>query len=165
MPVKLHGSCHCGAVRFSVNSSTPVPYQLCACSICRKVGGYSGSVNLGAHYKTLQIHQGKDVISEYQAVLDRDTPNEKKASSLRSFCLKCSAMLWLWDKHWPELCHPFASAIDSPELKDPGTMVCIKADSKPVWVRWPEGDKKVCTGYNGDESIESWHKRSGEYVE
>lgn len=28
MPVELKGSCHCGAVRFSVESSTPVPYQV-----------------------------------------------------------------------------------------------------------------------------------------
>jgi len=27
MPVELKGSCHCGAVKFSLMSSTPVPYQ------------------------------------------------------------------------------------------------------------------------------------------
>ena len=63
MPVELKGSCHCGAVAFTVQSSTPVPYQLCMCSICRKVGGAGGSINLGAHADTLQITKGKGDIS------------------------------------------------------------------------------------------------------
>ena len=62
MPVELKGSCHCGAVKFSVQSSTPVAYQLCLCSICRKVGGVGGSINLGAHSNTLKI-EGKENIS------------------------------------------------------------------------------------------------------
>jgi hypothetical protein len=28
MPIELSGSCHCGAVKFTVQSSTPVPYQV-----------------------------------------------------------------------------------------------------------------------------------------
>lgn len=28
MPIELNGSCHCGAVKYSVLSSTPVPYQV-----------------------------------------------------------------------------------------------------------------------------------------
>jgi hypothetical protein len=63
MPVELKGSCHCGAIAFTVHSSTPVPYQLCMCSICRKVGGAGGSINLGAHAHTLQITKGKSDIS------------------------------------------------------------------------------------------------------
>ncbi|EFI27110.1 hypothetical protein CC1G_14935 [Coprinopsis cinerea okayama7 len=60
----------------------------------------------------------------------------------------------------PELIHPFASAIDSPELEAPETMVCIKLDSKPGYVRLPEGKKEVYQGY-GEESIEGWHKKHG----
>lgn len=73
-------------------------------------------------------------------------------------------MLWLWDKHWPELIHPFASAIDT-DLPVPDEMICVKGDSKPVWVRWPEGKKQVFDGFNGDTSIEDWHKEKGLYVE
>ncbi|KAG2009467.1 hypothetical protein CC2G_012400 [Coprinopsis cinerea AmutBmut pab1-1] len=159
MPVELKGSCHCGAVRFSVQSSTPVPYQLCLCSICRKVGGVGGSINLGGHSETLKV-EGKENISVYKAVLDRDTPDQRTASSERNFCKKCSSMLWLYDESWPELIHPFASAIDSPELEAPETMVCIKLDSKPGHVRLPEGKKETYQGY-GEESIEGWHKKHG----
>ncbi|KAN0079930.1 Mss4-like protein [Tylopilus felleus] len=162
MPVQLKGSCHCGAVRFTVDSHTPVPYQLCVCSICRKVGGTGGSINLGAIAKTLHIIQGKDDIRVYRAVLDRDTPKESIASSERNFCSRCSAMLWLYDESWPELLHPFASAIDSPPLEPPEQMVVAKADSKPDYVRLPEGAKKVYKHY-GPDSIEEWHKKHGKY--
>jgi len=161
MPVTLHGSCHCGAVKFSVKSSTPVPYQLCACSICRKVGGYSGSVNLGAHSNTLKI-EGKENLSVYKAVLNRGTKDEEIANSERNFCSKCSTMLWLYDPTWPDLLHPFASAIDS-ELKSPATMVCLKLNSKPAYVRLPEGKKDVYEDYPV-LSLADWHKENGEYI-
>ncbi|KIK56335.1 hypothetical protein GYMLUDRAFT_174406, partial [Collybiopsis luxurians FD-317 M1] len=158
------GSCHCGTVRFSVQSSTAVPYQLCLCSICRKVGGVGGSINLGGHSNTLKIHQGKEYIKVYNAVLNRDTPDEEIASSERNFCSKCSSMLWLFDKNWPELIHPFASAIDSPDLQPPETLVCIKLDSKPGYVRLPEGKKEIYADYSED-SLEDWHKKHKLFAE
>ena len=39
MPLLLKGSCRCNAVRFEVESHTPVPFMLCYCSICRKQQG------------------------------------------------------------------------------------------------------------------------------
>ncbi|KAG6907232.1 hypothetical protein DXG01_009807 [Tephrocybe rancida] len=162
MPVKLSGSCHCGAVKFTVDSSTPVPYQLCLCSICRKVGGVGGSINLGGDSDTLKV-EGKENISVYKAVLNRDTPEQSIASSERNFCSKCSSMLWLYDESWPELIHPFASVIDSPELKVPETLVCAKLNSKPAYVRLPEGNKETYDDF-GPESLESWHKKNKEFV-
>ena len=35
----LDGSCHCGAVHFSVEADSPYPFNLCYCSICRKTAG------------------------------------------------------------------------------------------------------------------------------
>jgi hypothetical protein len=58
----LIGSCQCGGVEFKLLSHTPVPYQLCLCSICRKVGGYCGSVNLGGIAESLEVLKGKDLI-------------------------------------------------------------------------------------------------------
>src|ERR1700722_5945369 len=56
MPKTLEGSCRCGAVRFSVESHAPYPYQLCYCSICRKTAGGGGfAINLSAETKTLKI--------------------------------------------------------------------------------------------------------------
>ncbi|KAF3384262.1 putative glutathione-dependent formaldehyde-activating enzyme [Penicillium rolfsii] len=191
MPMKLDGSCQCGGVEFTLQSQTPVPYQLCACSICRKVGGYSGSVNLGGIADSLKVLKGQDLIKyvhpvgftrfpanipspfiqrsltpacrKYNAIKDRGTPNEKLCSSERNFCSNCSTMLWLWDHHWPELIHPFASAIDT-ELPEPAEMVCVMESSKPTWVRWPEGKKSTHTRYN-KESLEEWHKNHGYFVD
>ncbi len=59
---RLDGSCQCGGVEFTLQSQTPVPYQLCACSICRKVGGYGGSVNLGGIADSLKVRKGQDLI-------------------------------------------------------------------------------------------------------
>ncbi|KAF7312789.1 GFA domain-containing protein [Mycena kentingensis (nom. inval.)] len=165
MPVLLKGSCHCGTVRFSVQSSTPVPFALCVCSICRKVGGTGGSINLGGHYKTLEITQGKEDISVYKAVMNRDTPQESIASSERSFCSKCSSMLWLWDKQWPELIHPFAAAIDEPALTPPKRMVVACSTGLPAYVRLPEGEKTVYDMYPEIGSLESWHKAEGLWVD
>jgi len=72
-------------------------------------------------------------------------------------------MLWVWDHHWPELIHPFASAIDT-ELPVPDEMVCIMEGSKPAWARWPEGKKSVHEVY-GEDSLEEWHKRHGRFIE
>lgn len=85
----------------------------------------------------------------------------------------------------PDLIHPFASVIDSPPFESPETMVrvgplspfilsegkalshehsqvCIKLDSKPDYVRLPEGDKKTYQNY-GPDSLEAWHKAHGLY--
>jgi hypothetical protein len=40
--MQLEGSCHCGAVRFSVEAMSPVPFLHCHCSICRKTAGSGG---------------------------------------------------------------------------------------------------------------------------
>jgi hypothetical protein len=72
-------------------------------------------------------------------------------------------MLWVWDHRWPELIHPFASAVDT-ELEAPEEMICVRGDSKPKWVRWPEGRKQTFEAFGGD-SIEEWHKKHGKYVE
>lgn len=100
---------------------------------------------------------------KYSGIKDRGTPDEKVCSSERNFCSNCSTMLWVWDHHWPELIHPFASAIDT-ELPVPDEMVCIMDGSKPAWAQWPEGKKSVHEEY-GKDSLEGWHKKHGLFVE
>ncbi|KAF7290185.1 GFA domain-containing protein [Mycena indigotica] len=92
MPVLLNGSGYCGAVRFTVDSNSDGPTKCTyrPCSICRKVGGYGGSVTLGGHSETLKIGQGKADIRVDRAVMDRDTLEleERAATSERGFCGK-----------------------------------------------------------------------------
>ena len=54
--MQLEGSCHCGAVRFSLHSTTPCPYMRCYCSICRKTAGGGGyAINIMGDYESLAI--------------------------------------------------------------------------------------------------------------
>ncbi len=51
----LEGSCHCGSVKFSVESAEPVPFMRCYCSVCRKTAGSVGyAINLRAQFKPLK---------------------------------------------------------------------------------------------------------------
>ena len=80
MKIELSGSCHCKAVTFTVQSSEPIPFNLCYCSICRKTSGAGGfAINLGAEFETLKI-QGRDNIGTYQArIPDKKPVNSSKA--------------------------------------------------------------------------------------
>jgi hypothetical protein len=107
--MRLEGSCHCCAVRFALDSRHPYPFNLCYCSICRKTAGGGGfAINLGGAAASLQV-TGREQVRVYHARLD----DEGRAASPaeRHFCGQCGSALWLWDPRWPELIHPFASAI------------------------------------------------------
>jgi hypothetical protein len=59
MPMRLEGSCRCGAISFSVDSHTPYPYQRCYCSICRKSAGGGGyAINIMGLADTLKLAKG-----------------------------------------------------------------------------------------------------------
>ena len=52
----LEGSCHCGDVRFRLESSHPYPFNLCYCSICRKTSGAGGfAINISGDHSTLEV--------------------------------------------------------------------------------------------------------------
>ncbi|VDC07558.1 unnamed protein product [Peniophora sp. CBMAI 1063] len=167
MPQKLEGSCHCGAVRFTIESSSPVPFENCYCSVCRKCGGGEGStIYVGGIESTLQV-SGASHIQKYQAVLNRGTKDEVLAKGERAFCRECASMLW-WDKKVPGEFYPFASAIDTPLKPAPREMVLCFVKDKPDWVRLPEGPKKLFERYPdgpGSGSLEDWHRHNGEWIE
>lgn len=159
--MKLKGSCHCGEVRFSVNSSHPYPYNLCYCSICRKTAGGGGyAINLGADNDTLEV-EGKELVNVYRAkIWDEKSGEMRQSAAQRHFCSVCGSALWVWDPRWPALVHPFASAIDN-ELPVPPERTHLMVASKASWVELREGERdKVFDGYP-DESIADWHRRLG----
>lgn len=156
----LTGSCHCQAVRFSLQSAHPCPFNLCYCSICRKTAGGGGyAINLGGDYASLEV-RGSEHIGKYQAKITDDAGQEKISPAQRSFCKLCASALWVWDPRWPELVHPFASAIDS-ELPVPPERTHLMLDSKREWVNLCLGDKDQQFGGYPRESIAQWHERLG----
>ncbi len=159
MPMRLEGSCRCGAVRFALDSHTPQPYQLCYCTICRKTSGGGGAaINIMGLADSLTV-EGREAIAIYRATIDGET-----STGERNFCTRCATALWLFDESWPDLIHPFASAIDTPLPRPPERVHLMLAD-KPDWV---EADVKpgdsTFEGYP-EQSIEDWHRSRGLWVE
>lgn len=159
--MELKGSCHCGGVKFTLQSAHPYPFNLCYCSICRKTAGGGGyAINLGGDADSLQV-QGTENISVYQAMLpDEEAEELKPSSAQRSFCKKCGSALWVWDPNWPELIHPFASAIDT-ELPIPPERTHLMLGSKANWVEVHTGPRDRKFDEYPEESIAEWHQRLG----
>jgi hypothetical protein len=157
--MRLEGSCHCGAVRFSLESHEFVPYMRCYCSICRKTSGGGGwLVNLGGDARTLEV-EGREHVRTYQAMIER-AGKRVKSRHQRHFCGECGTHLWAFNDRWPELVHPVASAIDTP-LPVPAERVHIMLGSKAPWVEveGQEGDPHF--DEYPEESLADWHRRHG----
>ena len=158
--MKLEGSCHCQAVRFTLESAQPYPFMRCYCSICRKTAGGGGfAINLGGDYRTLQI-DGREHLGIYRARLTDADGGARVSEGRRHFCRLCGSALWLWDPSWPDLVHPSASALHS-DLPAPPEHTHRLLDSKAGWVEphIQAGDR--CFAEYPDESLAQWHERLG----
>lgn len=160
--MRLEGSCKCGVVRFSIDSHTPYPYQLCYCSICRKAGTGGFAINLMGVASTLDV-TGRDQIRVFQAMIEQDAARFKGPCQ-RNFCRLCGTMLWVYDDQWPDLVHPFASSIDT-ALPVPPQRVHLMLGSKAPWVQADirPGDLSF-DGYP-TQSIEDWHRTRGLWID
>jgi hypothetical protein len=159
--MRLEGSCHCRKVRFSLRSAHPYPYQRCYCSICRKTQGGGGyAINLGGDAASLRV-TGQRYVKVYHARLrEAGEARARRSPAERHFCGECGSGLWLYDKRWPELIHPFASAIDTP-LPVPPESTHILLDSKAPWVAVAAGPHDRQHQEYPGESIAEWHERLG----
>ena len=157
----LQGSCHCGSVKFSVESHEPVPFMRCYCSICRKTAGAGGyAINLGADFRTLKV-TGRRHLRVYRAQLpDKDGQGTHASSGHRHFCARCGSALWLWDPTWPELVHPHASAIDTPLPAAP-EHVHLMLGSKAAWVPVEGTPADARFEAYPDVSLAEWHAEHG----
>jgi hypothetical protein len=161
----LEGSCHCGVLKFRVISPSSYPYLLCYCSICRKTAGGGGyAINLGALSETLEVVEGEENLSVYRARIE--DPNDPSRSEIspgrRHFCRMCGSALWVFDPRWPDLVHPFASAIDTP-LPKPPEKVRIMLNYAAPWCEIPRDGNERHFPEFPDESLEDWHRRHGLY--
>ena len=163
MPIRLSGSCRCGAVRFTLDSHTPHPYQLCYCSICRKTAGGGGyAINLMGDAATMKA-KGKRHLGVYRARIQRGRRSELSTGQ-RHFCVRCASALWLFDPQWPDLVHPFASAIET-DLPEPPSKVHLMLKYKANWVKpqFGRGDQRYAE--YPELSIEEWHRRRGLWID
>lgn len=154
--MQLDGSCHCGAVRFRLESHHPYPFMRCYCAICRKTQGGGGyAINLAGDADGMKI-EGEENIRVYRARL----VDGSRSAGERRFCGQCGSALWVWDPNWPDLVHPFASAIDTELPKTPET-THIMLGSKASWVAVEAGPDDKCFDEYPEESIAAWHQRLG----
>ncbi len=157
--MQLKGSCHCRRVSFTCQAYAPVPYQRCYCSICRKTAGGGGyAINLGAWKKTLKV-KGREHLGVYHARIE-ENGKVHISSGQRHFCKHCASALWMYDPEWPDLVHPFASAIDS-TLPAPTERVHVNLEFKAPWVQLRRGRRDHCFKHYSGESLEDWHRRHG----
>lgn len=159
----LRGSCHCGAVTFSVESHTAFPYNHCYCSKCRKTGGAGYTINIMGDADTLEV-EGEESVNVYRSrnnhrgVYDQDGYGHSQLH----FCKHCSSQLWIYSSEYPQWVYPRATAIDSPLPVPPSRthlMLAFKADWVPVHAA--PADKQF--DYYPDEGIEDWHRRQDLY--
>jgi hypothetical protein len=159
--MRLKGSCHCGKVRFEVDSTEAMPFMRCYCEVCRKTAGAGGfAINLGAAVAGMKVH-GQRHLRVYRARLDRADGRRKRLSPARRyFCAHCGSALWVWDPRWPDLVHPHAGAIDTP-LPSPPSLVHIMLGSKAGWVAVEGGADDARFERYPDFSLADWHRRHG----
>jgi hypothetical protein len=152
----LEGSCQCGKVRFTVESDTPLPYQFCFCSICRKVTG-APTCNIMGKRETLEII-GARFLRRYHARIHKPGRKTQLADGWRVFCGKCGTHLWLIDDRWPKGIWPNAAVIDT-ELPVPPSHVFLMTRYKPKWVPWPHVQHAEKFEEYPKLSIAEWHAR------
>ena len=164
MPMRIEGSCRCGAVGFALDSHTPHPYQLCYCTICRKTAGGGGyAINIMGTHASLRV-TGDDHVARWHAVIGQDDGTSETSPGERTFCTRCATALWVWDPRWPDLVHPFASAIDT-ELPVPPSRVHLLLAFKAPWVVPDVGPDDACFEHYPDQSIEDWHRSRGLWID
>ena len=162
--MRLEGSCHCGAVRFELESRTVHPYRYCYCKRCIKTnGGIGGAVHISGDPETFKV-EGAEHLFIYSAKSNPQAPGEPPTELKMHNCRHCGSHLYLIAPIWPEWVYPAASAIDTP-LPVPPEYFHINLAQKPEWVHVPSGDGHVHFDAVPEESIEAWHKRNDVFEE
>ena len=161
--MKLDGSCHCGKVKFSLQSHSPYPYRWCYCTRCLKIhGGIGGVVSIMGEYETLEV-TGMENVAVYTTFSNPPGPGIPPVELQMNNCKECGSHLFVYSPSWSDWVYPAASAIDT-KLPIPPELYHINLAQKPDWVQVPSGDGHVHFDGVPEESIEAWHKRHGIYL-
>lgn len=159
--MKLDGSCHCGAVSYSVTSRTPYPFNRCHCSKCRKTGGSGFTVNIMADAETLKL-EGSENITVYRSASNHRGAYEADGLgySRKHFCRVCGSPLYIFNPEYPQWIYPCATSVDT-ELPAPPAVTNLMLGYKPSWVAVSDGPEDKHFEFYPDEGIEDWHRRRG----
>jgi hypothetical protein len=161
--MKLEGSCHCGAVTFTVDSHTPYPFNRCYCTKCRKGGGAGYTVNIMGDASTLKV-EGADNITVYRSANNHRGAYEADGLgySRKHFCKTCGSPLYIFNPQYPDWVYPCATAIDT-DLPEPPAVTNLMLGYKASWAPVSDGPDDKHFEFYPDEGIEDWHRRRGLY--
>ncbi len=154
--MKLEGSCHCGNVKFSLNSRTPYPYRVYYCVRCRKTAGVGPHIM--GESETLEV-TGEDHVGVYVTSSNPQPGQAQAPAELRmSFCRDCGCHLFLHAPVWAGKVYPWATAVDTELPRTPETFH-INLDLAAPWVEVPSGTAHRSFDSVPPDSIEEWHRR------
>ena len=123
-----------------------------------------GSCRCGTVRFSVESHAPVPYQLCFSAEIRDDDGHCGRSQARRRFCSHCGTALWLFDPRWPELLHPFASAIDSDLPKAPEkTHVMLRF--KASWVEPAIGEQDQCFAEYPEESIEEWHRKRGLWID
>jgi hypothetical protein len=114
-------------------------------------------------YWTLKM-RGRRAIRIFDAKIEYKDGHCEKSNGQRHFCSKCATALWLYDPEWPELVHPFASAIDT-KLPKPPSKLHLMLRFKAPWVGPDFGQRDARFQKYPQLSIEEWHHHRGLWID
>ena len=127
-------------------------------------GGTLWKSGANVAWRVCREHATAQAVGVFRAEIEDGKGQCETSTGERNFCTKCGTALWLYDPGWPELVHPFASAIDT-RLPSPPSKVHLMLKFKAPWVK-PDvgrGDKK--SQLYPKQSLEEWHRQRGLWIE
>ena len=110
--MKLEGSCHHRPCGSRSNPHSPILHALLLLDLPQDGKWRRLRHQSGWRLSHAQI-DGREHLGIYRARLTDADGGTRVSEGRRHFCRLCGSALWLWDPSWPDLVHPFASAIDS----------------------------------------------------
>jgi hypothetical protein len=135
-PIKVRGSCLCGAVRYEIAGPIGGP-ENCHCGMCRKAHGSAFSTNALVPTDALRVIAGAERLTEYES-----STNRRKC-----FCRECGSQLFIRRLNRPEFTVVTLGTLDD----DPGVRPTrhVFAGSKAPWheIDGPLPTFKIYPGY------------------
>ncbi len=117
MSEKHTGSCHCGAVRFTVRADVSTGASRCNCSICLKLGATGRTVKPEA----FELLTDRDALGAYAW---------RTESTHRYFCKRCGVYVF-GDGDIPELGGAFVSfSVNCLDDVDPNALAVVHWDGR-----------------------------------
>jgi hypothetical protein len=114
------GSCHCGAVKFTLRFPTKF-FAHCHCDDCRRAHGAPVVSWVGIPEDQFVIEQGTDDLVRY----------DSSAAAWRQFCRHCGTTLTFAGDRWPGEIHIAAANLEGPVDREPQAHVYF--DRSPDW--------------------------------